>query len=563
MLNSDSALAPRRNSVCVCGSGRKYKHCCGSTAPVAHASRAARSGQQWYEEGNRSVNHGGVDEAVSCYRAAVAAQPNLYQAHGNLGVLLEGKGQLHDSLMAYHAALVHGVGTADAAAILGNYRSCLAHYQTWLLELHRSESVTPDGIAAEHRRFAQLIENNHAAPRLPHTNIVDPERRLRIGYVSPDFRYHSVAYFAEPLIEHHDRDVVNVFCYYTGPPGDAVTQRFQVRADHWRSATRWTDDELAECVRTDAIDILVDLAGHTVGNRLLAFARKPAPVLIAYLGYPGSTALSTMDYRITDDIPDPDPAERGGSTERLLRLARPMLAYRPGFGPNGLLDETPLAVAPAPVARNGFVTFGCFNAAAKIGASAIDAWARVLDAVPHSKLLLKSRDFDDARGQADWRERLSGRGIGIERLQLLGRDEDHAAHLRRYGDIDISLDTFPYNGVTTTCDSLWMGVPVITLAGSTAVSRMGLSIVSRLGCCDWAALDTADYVAKAAQLAGDVARLVEIRLKLRDRLEASPLMDGIDLARSVEAAYRSAWHAWCAAQLTGSPVLGASGQRPR
>jgi predicted O-linked N-acetylglucosamine transferase (SPINDLY family) len=486
-----------------------------------------------------------VDDAIHCYRQALSMRPAMWQAAGNLGVLLEQQGLMAESLQSYQAAVHYSADTPGAAAAQTNFLFAVANWQKQLFTLLRAGNLDPALITAEHRRLARLIEADSSTPGATHANEVDPQRQLRVGYVSPDLRKHSVAHFIEPVLAHHDAAVVDVHCYYNGPPGDQVTDRIRGLSAHWVECASWTDQQLVERIRADAIDILVDLAGHTQGNRFLTFALKPAPVQIAYLGYPSSTELVAMDYRLTDEQAEPAGAPCD-SPDRPVALSPRMLVYRPPFGPNGLLGDAEVPVATAPCLERGFVTFGCCIELSKLSGQTITTWARLLAEVSGSVLLLKARGLEDPQQQQEWRARFARYGVAAERLRLMGRDEIELDHLHRYRDVDITLDTYPYNGVTTTCESLWMGVPVISMAGSAVASRMGLSILSAIGERRCIARDADEYVSKAVALAADPIRLNELRQGLRARLEASPLMDAPALTCSIEGAYRDAWRAWCA-----------------
>jgi predicted O-linked N-acetylglucosamine transferase (SPINDLY family) len=361
---------------------------------------------------------------------------------------------------------------------------------------------------------------------------------LRVGYVSADFRQHSVAFFIEPVIEAHDRRGFEVICYSNVAWPDAVTMRMRKLADQWRDIARRCDEDVAEQIRRDGVDILVDLAGHTDGNRLLVFARKPAPVQVTYLGYPDTTGLRTMDYRLTDAYADPPGETEPYHSEELVRLARCFLCYRPA-------TESP-EVGELPALAAGTVTFGSFNSFAKVTEEVMGAWSRILLAVPESRLVLKAKGL----GQAEARERagevFERHGIAPQRVEMTGQSESFVEHLRAYQCVDIALDTFPYNGTTTTCEALWMGVPVITLAGRSHVWRVGMSLLSNAGLPELIAATLDDYVAAAARLAGDVDGLRQMRRGLRQRLGASALTDAAGFTRRLEEAYRGIWANWCA-----------------
>jgi predicted O-linked N-acetylglucosamine transferase (SPINDLY family) len=352
--------------------------------------------------------------------------------------------------------------------------------------------------------------------------------------MSPDFRRHSVAYFFEPLLAHHDKSRFDIHCYANFPSEDEVTFRLQSLAGHWRNIYGMKDKDVADIVRRDGIDILVDLSGHTGGNRLRVFALKPAPVQVTYLGYPDTTGLKTIDYRFTDAEADPPGLTERYHSEKLVRLPSGFLCYRP---PDRAPEVQPLPAA----ARNGHVTFACFNNFPKLSPQILRVWARILASLPTARLLVKSLALADAESQQYARDYFIGHGLPIERIVMLPRDGSSYDHLRRYGEADIALDVYPYAGTTTTFEALFMGLPVVSLRGRAHVSRVGGSILTRVGAADWVCDDEEAYVARALDLAGDVGRLGELRRSLRQRLLASPLCDGAAFARQVEEAYLRMW----------------------
>jgi predicted O-linked N-acetylglucosamine transferase (SPINDLY family) len=317
-----------------------------------------------------------------------------------------------------------------------------------------------------------------------------------------------------------------------------MTARFRQHAHVWREIGAVTDADAAELIRRDGIDILVDLAGHTFGNRLLLFARRPAPVQVTYLGYCDTTGMNAIDYRLTDALADPPGTTERLHTERLVRLPDCAWCFRP--------PEGAPPVSPPPFERTGGITFGCFSAIPKLTEEALRLWSRILLAVPRSRLLLKNVAFREVATQSRIRALLESAGIAADRIELLGPTPDIAGHLATYGHVDIALDTFPYHGTTTTCEALWMGVPVITLAESAHASRVGVSRLTHAGLPEFIAADQDDYARIAVQLAADTNRLADLRSHLRSRMAASPLMDAPRFAQNVEAAYREMWRKWCA-----------------
>lgn len=439
---------------------------------------------------------GRLDEAIDCYRRAIANNPRDHRTHSALIFTL-----------AFHP---------DYGS-----REILVEARAWA-EAH----------ARGRGRFAQSHGNERSS-----------ERRLRLGYVSPNFSRHCQRHFMLPLLGAHDRSEFEVVCYSSVPRPDAMTSRHEALADLWRDVHDLDDAALAQRIHEDRIDILVDLTMHMPNHRLLAFAERPAPVQMTWLAYPGTTGLDAIDYRITDPFLDPgaggedalEMAASGGSqyAERSLCLPHTFWCFDP------LVGEP--KVGPLPALEQGYVTFGCLNEFCKVNTATLELWAQVLRAVSGSRLLLLA-----PLGSA--RERvlavLRGRGVGADRVEFVERLE-HAQYLRTYGQIDIVLDCLPYNGHTTSLDALWMGAPVVTLVGATIVGRAGLSQARNLGLSELVAETPQDFVRLAQELASDLPRLSALRETLRGRMVASPLMDVAGFARSLEAEYRRAWRYWC------------------
>jgi protein O-GlcNAc transferase len=408
-----------------------------------------------------------------------------------------------------------------------------------LLALNYADDQSPEMLLAEHRAWGRHYAG--LAPIEPFANPVDPERRLRVGYMSPDFRDHSVSFSMIPLLEGHDRAQVEVVCYADVAQPDAWSERVRALTDRWVPIAGRGDAEVAEIVRGDGIDLLVDLTGHTASHRLPVFARKPAPVQLAYIGYPNTRGLPAIDYWITDAVADPDGAERH-YTEKPIRLPRCFLCYR---------SPEELAVSPPPMRTAGHVTFGSFNNFSKASPATLELWAQVLAAVPGSRLLLKARTMQTPSLRAVVAATFAKRGVSADRLQMEGWTPERSAHYRAYDRVDIALDPFPYNGTTTTCEALWMGVPVVALLGDRHAARIGASLLTAVGLPELVADTPAAYVEIAAGLAGDLERLQALRAGMRQRLLASPLCDGQGLALAIEAAYRAAWRNWCDAAHAG------------
>jgi predicted O-linked N-acetylglucosamine transferase (SPINDLY family) len=464
---------------------------------------------------------GRVEEALAAYREALALDPNLAEAHSNLGSALNGTGQLDEAVAAYRRAIALNPGLHVA-------------HSNIVYALHFDPASGSAAIAAEARRW----DAQHGAPLRgeirPWPNDRDPARRLKIGYVSPDFYDQAETFFTAPLLAAHDHAQFEIHCYASVARPDAFTDRLRGCADVWHDVLGDTDAELADRIRADGIDVLVDLTMHMGYNRLPVFARKPAPVQVAWLAYPGGTGLAAMDYRITDAFMDPPDRDDAMYVEKSVRLPGCWVCYDP-------LQE-PLPVGPPPALAAGHITFGSLNNFCKVNPAVLTLWAQVFRAVPDSRLRLLAPE-GSARQRP--RELLAALGIAPERLEFVGtcpRDE----YLRSYGGIDIALDPFPYNGITTTCDALWMGVPVVTFAGETAASRAGLGLLSTVGLPELAGRDAEEFVQIAVALACDLPRLAALRAGLREKMERSPLMDAPGFARNLEAAYREMWRAWCA-----------------
>lgn len=499
---------------------------------------------------------GRPDEALECYRQAVAVRPDHPALHSNLGVALKDMGKLNEAMESFQQALAISPETAalhnnlgDVLLDLGQLDNALACYRralaiepdfaaassNLLFCLNYSPAFSPAQIGDETRAWAARLEAKVASVTRLYTNPPVADRRLRIGYVSPDFRQHSVAYFLEPVLGAHDRAAFEIFCYAEVEKPDDVTARMQRFADHWCDTSGMTEEELARRIAADEIDILVDLAGHTRGNRLPVFARRPAPVQVTWLGYCNTTGLDAIGYRLTDAVADPDGDET--YSERLHRLPNGFLCYAP---PAGTAE-----IAPPAALANSYVTFGSFNNLAKMTPDVVALWARILNAVPDAHLLLKSRLLAEEATQDQIAGRFADRGVARTRLVLLPRIETTDGHLEAYGRMDIALDPFPYNGTTTTCEALWMGRPVLTLGGDRHAARVSTSILTRCGLEHLIAGSEDAYVEKAIALAGDLTALQTMGSEMRGRMTGT-LCNAALITADIEAAYRDMWRTWCA-----------------
>lgn len=498
-----------------------------------------------------------LDEALACHEKTLALKPDYANGWFNYGLTLSLSGRSAEALTCHERALAAEPGFALARfgraqalqqmhlipEAIEEYGRFLAlqpqHHDARsyrLFALHNLEDVSREELFAEHVAFGRAVDTP-AALVLP--NSPDPVRRLRLAILSPDLRTHSCAYFIEPLLRHLDRTGFEVYLYHDHFREDAMSTRLKPLAAVWRNFVGLPGPAVEKAIRADAPDILIDLSGHTgMTNRLPLFARRLAPVQITYLGYPNTTGLPAMDYRLTDALADPVGEADAFATEKLVRFAPTAWAYAPP-------PDAPEPVAP-PCLTRGHVTFGCFNNLAKITDRVLVLWGRVLQAVPDSRLRLKGRGLSEAPMRARYHERFARLGVPADRVDLLERTNETKDHLALYHDVDIALDTFPYHGTTTTCEALWMGVPVISLVGDRHMSRVGASLLTAVGRPDCLAQNADDYVRIATELASDPARLATERSGLRAALTASPLLDHAGQAARFGAALRQCWAQWCA-----------------
>jgi predicted O-linked N-acetylglucosamine transferase (SPINDLY family) len=509
-----------------------------------------------YNHGCASLALGCLDEAIAHLETTIQIQPEFSAAYTNLGLALERKSRLKDAIACYERGLktrqpdylIHN-NLASALEKAGRPLAAIAHYRTalginpadaslrsnYLLALNYLPELAPQDLYAEHVLWGRRHGTRSTAPA-PFANSCEPARALRIGYLSPDFRTHSVSYFFEPVLAQHDRGRFETVCYADVARPDATTERLRGMAHQWRDISGMTNDAAAALICADGIDILVDLAGHAGTTRLPVLAAKPAPVQATWLGYPNTSGLPAIDYRLTDALADPDGQETY-HTEQLVRLPGGFLCYRPPA-------DAP-AVAPSPAAANGYVTFGSFNTLAKITDPVLASWSEILAGLPAAHLIIKNRALGDPYARECFEERLRQIGLPGERVTLSGWATSTAAHLDRYREIDIALDTFPYHGTTTTCEALWMGAPVVTRAGERHAARVGVSLLTRVGLPELIAATHEDYVRIATELGRDPVRLAALRAGLRERVARSPLCDGSRFTRELEDAYAQMWEAWC------------------
>jgi len=459
---------------------------------------------------------GRYGEAEVACRRAIALDPGLLLACNNLADVLRAQGRQDEAVVVYRQVLAQDPAQLDAR-------------QNLLLALQYMSSVGPEALFLEHRRFAAQFEAPLKPHWQPHANTRDPARRLRIGYVSGDFCHHAAAYYIEPVLSQHDKTRVEVYCYSNRSLSDAVTERLKTLADHWLPCMGLTDDGLAERIRQDGIDILVDLSGHTALNRLLTFARKPAPVQVTWLGYLGSTGLDAVDYRITDEALDPEGRAEAYYAETVVRLPH-WFSFRPEP------DSPPVNELPA--LGSEYFTLACLNNLVKISQDVVNLWSRILQELPNARLMLGN--VTEAAVATRLQAMFALAGIAPERL-LLQPKQLMQDYLALHHQIDLALDPFPFGGGVTTSHSLWMGVPVVTLAGNTTVSRQGASILSAAGLPEFIAGSEDDYVRCVREMAQDLPRLNAIRQGLR----AHHCADAANLTRHLEAAYACMWQTWC------------------
>ncbi|MES2582820.1 MAG: tetratricopeptide repeat protein [Pseudomonadota bacterium] len=496
--------------------------------------------------------------AVAAFQEAIRIKPGFADAHCNLGSAYLQMQRIADALREFQTAAQLQPANAKfqtnlgaAALRLGRQQDAAAYFER-ALQLHPSDAFTRSNLILASSYFTPEAsklyalcvawDQIHAAglrrdnPR--HGNVRDPDRRLRVGYVSADFRNHVAAYWIEPLLAGSQHTDFEVFCYCNSPISDEVTDRLRSHADVWVECAALTDDALADRIRRDGIDILVDLSSHTEGHRLLVFARQPAPVQVSWFGLPVSTGLQAMHYRITDAVMDPPGVGDGFYSETLVRLDRFYAAFRP--------NPKALPVGAGPASRGKGVTFASINTFAKITRPMLELWATVLAGVPDARLLLQAAGLDSAELGMSVQQVFAQQGISPDRLLLRGwTGMEEFMHLGE--EVDIVLDPFPFNGGVTTCHALWMGLPVVTLTGETAASRVGASILGQIGLQDLIATDVDAYRTIAVGLANDLERLAALRASLRERMVSGGVLDGADLAGQTEAAFRTMWRTWCAA----------------
>ena len=472
--------------------------------------------------GNAYAMQDQLTHAEASYRQVLVLDPDNKHANGNIANVLAYQGKPEEAVGYYRKALLgkpsnHGM------------------HSNMLLCLHYISRYNPQSIFEEHRQWARNYESGVKAYS-EYISKNNGNNKLRIGYVTPDLRGHSVAYFIEPLLRAHDRTRFEIYCYVEAKIKDNISEHLWELPDLVCVTANLTDTAVAELIHKDGIDILIDLAGHTENNRLPVFARKPAPIQVTYLGYPDTTGMNSINYRITDYWADPPGETERFHTEVLLRMNSGFLCFQPP-------EESP-SISQLPALVNGYITFGSFNVLTKITPEMLSIWAKLLGTVESSRLLIKNKQLSDKKLHDRIINIFQEMGIGSERIDLQGKTTK-VEHMSMYSKVDIALDTFPYNGTTTTCDTLWMGVPVISMAGKTHVSRVGVSLLTCVGLEEFICTDQDDYVERAIKLSSEIDRLSILRGSLRERMKASSLCDATSFTREFEGLLSSVWHQSC------------------
>ena len=505
-------------------------------------------------------------EAIQYAEQAVQADPNSQPGWLNMSYACNmlGMGQRAEESAKRAVALapthVGGINNlANALIIQGRIEAAVAMYYkamdltpedplaytNLMLALVYDARATMEQVVGVAKRYAQQFEAPVVGQRLAHRNVVLPERRLKVGFISPDFTSHAVMYFAEPVLARLPREQFEVYCYFTYAAGDGVTERVKSHVDRFRYVPDTDPKKTAQMIQDDEVDILIDLAGHTAKNGLRAMAYKPAPVQVTWLGYPGTTGLSSIDWRITDHIADPPGADTN-YTEKLIRLPGCFAVYRPHIRSQLHRFDPKYQVSPLPVLSNGYITFGSCNNIAKLSEQAIAAWSAILKRVAGSKILIEGKDLGREEATHKLRGMFDAHGVGADRLLFVQRDS--AKQYLTYRDIDIALDPFPLTGGTTTFDTLWMGVPIVSLVGKTFRERISTTVLINGGFKEDLCQTVDAYVERAVALASDTAALAHRRSGQRAQMQASALMNEQRYVDLFGQSLRMAWRQWCQTQ---------------
>ena len=501
-----------------------------------HAKRAAElepaDVKMWVNYSSASFHLEEFDEGSKAALKALELDPSNVTAMNNLGTIRMSQGRIPEAVEWYQKSL----------AVDSSYPTCFTNL---LLVLLYDARATMEQVVGVAKRYAQQFEAPVVGQRLAHRNVVLPERRLKVGFISPDFTSHAVMYFAEPVLARLPREQFEVYCYFTYAAGDGVTERVKSHVDRFRYVPDTDPKKTAQMIQDDEVDILIDLAGHTAKNGLRAMAYKPAPVQVTWLGYPGTTGLSSIDWRITDHIADPPGADTN-YTEKLIRLPGCFAVYRPHIRSQLHRFDPKYQVSPLPVLSNGYITFGSCNNIAKLSEQAIAAWSAILKRVAGSKILIEGKDLGREEATHKLRGMFDAHGVGADRLLFVQRDS--AKQYLTYRDIDIALDPFPLTGGTTTFDTLWMGVPIVSLVGKTFRERISTTVLINGGFKEDLCQTVDAYVERAVALASDTAALAHRRSGQRAQMQASALMNEQRYVDLFGQSLRMAWRQWCQTQ---------------
>lgn len=480
----------------------------------------------WNNLGNSIYLQGRISEAADCFKAAYDCDKENNGALSNWANIMQETGKIREAMEAHRLA-----------ATIGN--TPIASEDNYLRDIGFLADFDPEFVRGEHEAWGTAFEQtiDGALVRKTHKNSLVGNRKLKVGFISSDFRLHSVTYFIEPLLRHIDRENFVLYCYSNVGNPDDITARLQSYPLEWRNIKLINDIQAIEMIENDGIDILIDLGGHTSDNRCRILAYRAAPMQMTYLGYPFSVGLKACQYRICDEVTDPVGLTESHYSEKLLRLPHSSWCFQP--------PSFQQPVSPPPVLKNGFITFGSFNTYNKINDFVLDAWAQIMKGVPDSQMVIKGHGLGDEVIREQLLERFRIRGIDASRLRLLGREHFPQDHLGLYSLLDIALDTFPYNGTTTSCEAFWQGLPIVALEGISHVSRVGVCLNKLLGLEELTARSAEQYIQIAIDLAADIERLTELRESMRPRMEKSLLCDQSAFARHFERLLRSAWQTYC------------------
>lgn len=476
-------------------------------------------GASYYAEGL-------LEQAIYHYEESIKLVEKA-ETYSNLGEAIKGKGEIEQAMECYQKALELKPDFTPG-------------FSNLLLNSNYSTKLTKKEIFDYHVEWGKKFANEFSKEEKIFENSLSLDRKIKVGYISPDFCDHSVAWFMKNLIKHHDREKFEIYCYANVQMQDKITQYFIEHSDHWMNITSLDHEKTAAFIQLDEIDILFDLTGHTVSNRLLTLARRPAPIQISYLGYPNTFGLKAINYRVVDNYTDPQGLTDAFHIEELIRLPHSFLCYHP--------PEHSPAIHFLPAIKNKSITFGCFNNNSKINTEVIETWSKILKGVPNSRLALKSRNLEDKKNRDSFLEKFKKFDVDPGRIGILGHVQDPAEHLNMYNQVDIALDPFPYNGTATSCESLWMGVPFITLVGDSHVSRVGYSLLKNTGLDEFITNSKEEYVEKAISFAENTEHLRKIRGTMRARLKSSSLLNAKQHTKEMEEALIKIFNVWVETQ---------------